>query len=101
MSKRGKKRNFTECEVETLLNEVEARKKCLFGTLSSGITAKRKRSIPPVLSRQRHRFFSCPIALSTTDRVREWRELYLRSRSVCGLQRGGHQPRLERVAAVS
>ncbi|KAL6469111.1 hypothetical protein MHYP_G00226350 [Metynnis hypsauchen] len=44
MSKRGKKRNFTECEVETLLNEVEARKKCLFGTLSSGITAKRKRS---------------------------------------------------------
>ncbi|KAL6469081.1 hypothetical protein MHYP_G00226050 [Metynnis hypsauchen] len=44
MSKRGKKRNFTECEVETLLNEVEARKKCLFGALSSGITAKRKRS---------------------------------------------------------
>ncbi|KAL6485665.1 hypothetical protein MHYP_G00050570 [Metynnis hypsauchen] len=44
MSKRGKKRNFTECEVEALLNEVEARKKCLFGTLSSGITAKRKRS---------------------------------------------------------
>ncbi|KAL6467792.1 hypothetical protein MHYP_G00234690 [Metynnis hypsauchen] len=27
MSKRGKKRNFTECEVEALLNEVEARKK--------------------------------------------------------------------------
>ncbi|KAL6473318.1 hypothetical protein MHYP_G00195060 [Metynnis hypsauchen] len=54
MSKRGKKRNFTECEVETLLNEVEVRKKCLFGALSSGplssgplssgITAKRKRS---------------------------------------------------------
>ncbi|KAL6479159.1 hypothetical protein MHYP_G00125920 [Metynnis hypsauchen] len=44
MSKRGKKRNFTECEVETLLNEVEARKKCLFGALYSGITAKRKRS---------------------------------------------------------
>ncbi|KAL6459043.1 hypothetical protein MHYP_G00325150 [Metynnis hypsauchen] len=49
MSKRGKKRNFTECEVETLLNEVEARKKGLFGALSSGalssgITAKRKRS---------------------------------------------------------
>ncbi|KAJ8013414.1 hypothetical protein DPEC_G00053020 [Dallia pectoralis] len=40
----------------------------------------RYNSIPPVLSRQRHRHFSCPIARSTTDRVREWASLYLRSR---------------------
>ncbi|XP_061593275.1 nuclear apoptosis-inducing factor 1-like [Cololabis saira] len=44
MSKTGKKRNFTECEMETLLSEVEARKRVLSGTLSSGITRKRKRS---------------------------------------------------------
>ncbi|XP_017288266.1 nuclear apoptosis-inducing factor 1-like [Kryptolebias marmoratus] len=44
MSKWGKKRNFTDCELETLLSEVEARKKLLFGTLSSGVTAKCKRS---------------------------------------------------------
>lgn len=39
----SKKRNFTECELETLLNEVEARKSVLFGFLSTGISAKSKR----------------------------------------------------------
>ena len=33
MSKMGKKKNFTEREMEVLLSEVEARKKVLFGTL--------------------------------------------------------------------
>ena len=40
----GKKKNFTETELEVLLSEVEARKNVLFGTLSSGISSKRKRS---------------------------------------------------------
>lgn len=31
-------------------------------------------------------------SLLTTDRKREWRSLYLRSWSVCGLLWGGHQP---------
>lgn len=41
MSKAGKKKNFTECELE-MLTEVEAHKNVLFGTLSSGINTKRK-----------------------------------------------------------
>ena len=41
---RGKKRNFTESELEILLHEVEMRKHMLFGTLSTGINAKQKRS---------------------------------------------------------
>ncbi|KAK0146597.1 hypothetical protein N1851_014050 [Merluccius polli] len=45
-------------------------------------------STPPDLSRQRHRPFSRPIALSTTARVREWRSLYLLSWSVLGSVRG-------------
>ncbi|XP_067245457.1 nuclear apoptosis-inducing factor 1-like [Chanodichthys erythropterus] len=39
----GKKRNFTESELEVLLSEVETRKNILFGTLSSGINNKRKK----------------------------------------------------------
>lgn len=39
-----KKKNFTEDELEALLAEVETRKNILFGTLSSGITSKRKRN---------------------------------------------------------
>ena len=38
-----KKRNFPECELETLLSEVEAKKNTSFGTLSSGINSKRKK----------------------------------------------------------
>uniref|UniRef100_A0A8C5CRZ1 Myb/SANT-like DNA-binding domain-containing protein n=1 Tax=Gadus morhua TaxID=8049 RepID=A0A8C5CRZ1_GADMO len=41
---RGKKRNFTESELEILLHEVEMRKHMLFGTLSTGMNAKQKRS---------------------------------------------------------
>ena len=44
MSKTGKKKNFTETELEVLLSKVEARKNVLFGTLSSGISSKRKRN---------------------------------------------------------
>lgn len=44
MNKTGKKRNFSECEMETLLNEVDARKHILFGTPSSGIDSKCKKS---------------------------------------------------------
>ncbi len=44
MSKTGKKKNFTEGELEALLAEVEAPKNVLFGMLSSGISNKRKRS---------------------------------------------------------
>ncbi|XP_052464014.1 nuclear apoptosis-inducing factor 1-like [Carassius gibelio] len=39
----GKKRKFTESELEVLLSEVETRKHILFGTLSSGINNKRKK----------------------------------------------------------
>ncbi len=42
--KTGRKRNFSECELETLLNEVKACKHFLFGTMSSGINSKHKRS---------------------------------------------------------
>ncbi|XP_061571121.1 nuclear apoptosis-inducing factor 1-like [Cololabis saira] len=41
MAKATKKRRFTECELETLLTEVEARKTVLFGSLSSGINTKK------------------------------------------------------------
>lgn len=41
MSK-GKKRNFTESELETLVSEVEMHKKILFGTVLTGINLKRK-----------------------------------------------------------
>ncbi len=44
MSKTGKKKSFTEGELEALLAEVEARKNVLFGMLPSGISNKRKRS---------------------------------------------------------
>ena len=40
----GKKKNFTETEMEVLLSEVETRKNVLFVTLSSDISRKRKRS---------------------------------------------------------
>ncbi|KAE8284740.1 Nuclear apoptosis-inducing factor 1 [Larimichthys crocea] len=40
---RGKKRNFTESELEVLINEVETRREILFGTLSTGVNTKRKR----------------------------------------------------------
>ena len=44
MIEMGKKKNFTESEMEVLLSEVEVRKNMLFGTLSSGINSKRKKS---------------------------------------------------------
>ncbi|KAK0151538.1 t-SNARE domain-containing protein 1 [Merluccius polli] len=34
---KGRKKNFTDCEVEVLISEVEARNNILFGSLSSGI----------------------------------------------------------------
>ncbi|KAK0132158.1 hypothetical protein N1851_033044 [Merluccius polli] len=37
---KGKKRNFTQCELEILVNEVETRREILFGTLSAGINMK-------------------------------------------------------------
>ncbi|XP_018951036.1 myb-related transcription factor, partner of profilin-like [Cyprinus carpio] len=40
--KRGKKRNFSDTEIETLVGEVEARKTVLFGGHSSGVTNKKK-----------------------------------------------------------
>ena len=40
----GKKKNFTEHELEVLLTEIEARRHVLFGTLSSGVSNKRKRT---------------------------------------------------------
>ena len=44
MSKTAKKKNYTEPELEVLLSEVEARKHVLFGTLSSGVSSKRKKT---------------------------------------------------------
>ena len=40
----GKKKNFTETELEEVLSKVEARKNVLFGTLSSGIRSQRKKT---------------------------------------------------------
>jgi len=40
--KRGKKRNFTNCEVEILVGEVETRQNILFGGHSIGITNAKK-----------------------------------------------------------
>lgn len=40
---KGRKNNFSECEVEVLISEVEARNKILFGSLSSGISTKSKK----------------------------------------------------------
>lgn len=37
-----KTRNFSECEVEVLVSEVDSQKKILLGALSSGINNKRK-----------------------------------------------------------
>ena len=34
---RNKKRNLTECEADTLINEVEKRKSVSFGAFSSGV----------------------------------------------------------------
>ena len=42
MTKQVKKRNFTDCEIEVLITEVEARKFVLFGGLSSGINNLKK-----------------------------------------------------------
>ena len=42
MAKHAKMNNFTDCEIEVLTTEVEARKCVLFGSLSSGISNKRK-----------------------------------------------------------
>ena len=36
--RKAKKRNFTQCEIEVLVGEVEARKNILFSGLSAGIT---------------------------------------------------------------
>lgn len=43
MAKSTRKRNFSDCEVEALISEVEAKRTILFGSLSSGISAKTKR----------------------------------------------------------
>ena len=40
---KGRKKNFSECEVEVLISEVEARNNILFGSLSSGISTKIKK----------------------------------------------------------
>ncbi|KAK0132137.1 hypothetical protein N1851_033056 [Merluccius polli] len=40
---KGRKKNFSECEVEVLILEVEARNNILFGSLSSGIGTKTKK----------------------------------------------------------
>ncbi|KAK0146283.1 t-SNARE domain-containing protein 1 [Merluccius polli] len=40
---KGRKINFSECEVEVLISEVEARNNILFGSLSSGISTKTKK----------------------------------------------------------
>lgn len=40
--KRAKKRNFTQCEVEVLIGEVDTRKRVLFSGHSAGITNARK-----------------------------------------------------------
>ena len=42
MAKHAKNNNFTDCEIEVLTTEVEARKCVLFGGLSSRISNKRK-----------------------------------------------------------
>ena len=42
---RKKKKNFSECEVEVLISEVEARNNILFGSLSSGISTKTKTNL--------------------------------------------------------
>ncbi|KAK0146661.1 t-SNARE domain-containing protein 1 [Merluccius polli] len=39
-----KKRNFTESELEIVVNEVETWREILFGTLSAGINMKRTRN---------------------------------------------------------
>ncbi|GAA6073562.1 myb-related transcription factor, partner of profilin-like [Tachysurus ichikawai] len=44
--KRGKKRNFSDTEIETLVGELEARKTVLFGGHSSGVTNKKKQFLP-------------------------------------------------------
>lgn len=44
MAKRGKKRNFSDTEIEVLVEEVEVNKNILFGTLNAGVTNKRKTS---------------------------------------------------------
>uniref|UniRef100_A0A8C5FHJ9 Myb/SANT-like DNA-binding domain-containing protein n=1 Tax=Gadus morhua TaxID=8049 RepID=A0A8C5FHJ9_GADMO len=40
---KARKKNFSECAVEVLISEVEARNKILFGSLSSGISTKTKK----------------------------------------------------------
>ena len=40
--RKTKKRNFTQCEVEVLVGEVDTRKKVLFGGLGVGITNAKK-----------------------------------------------------------
>ena len=39
---KGKKRHFTESELEILVNDVEPRREILSGPLSAGINMKRK-----------------------------------------------------------
>ena len=39
---KGRKKNFSTCEVNVLISEVEARHKILFGSLSTGISTKTK-----------------------------------------------------------
>ncbi len=40
--RKSKKRNFTQCEVEVIVGEVEKRRKMLFGGHSVGITNAKK-----------------------------------------------------------
>ena len=39
---KGRKKNFSACEVNVLISEVEARDEILFGSLSTGISTKTK-----------------------------------------------------------
>ena len=40
--RKANKINFSDCEIETLVGEIEARKKVLFGSHGAGLTNKRQ-----------------------------------------------------------
>ena len=65
--RKTKKRNFTDCEVEVLVNEVEQRQRVLFGGHSLGITNAKKKNIWEIGLCCKLRFFICLF----THRVRK------------------------------
>jgi len=83
----GKKRNFTQCEVEVLVGEVEKKKTMLFGGLSMAITNAKKAAERQLVADAVNVVASEGQTVGLTEVKKKWSDIKVEAKKCIALHR--------------